>query len=192
MKTPINAGATDAYQEAWESIFSLEIEYLRAEMQIKFANITNSPNEVIVDTEFHLDVGNSSMDFHVCIPYSMIEPLRDILTNPVDKGQATGDGSWNRRFSRELQHTGVELVADFVSIPTRINNVLSLKIGDILPIELPQTVGAHVDGVPVLECGFGSQNGRRALSVKAVLETPDDPHAKPDAVLQLKSTKQDS
>lgn len=167
--------ATDAYQESWASIFSLEIEYLRAEMQAKFANITNSPNEVIVNTTFHLDVGNTSSDFQICMPYSMIEPLKDILTNPADKSNGYGDGSWSKRISRELKQTDVELVADFVSIPSKISNVLSLKVGDVLPIELPETVTAHVDGVPVLECGYGSQNEHKALSVVRNIEIPADP-----------------
>ncbi len=167
--------ATDAYQESWESIFPLEIEYLRAEMQAKFANITNSPNEVIVNTTFHLDVGNTSSDFHICMPYSMIEPLKDLLTNPADKSQNYGDGSWNTRMSKELKQTDVELVADLVGIPSTISQVLSLKIGDVLPIELPETVTAHVDGVPVLTCGYGSQNEHKALSVEKIIEIPADP-----------------
>jgi len=167
--------ATDAYQESWKSIFSLEIQYLRSEMQAKFANITNSPNEVIVNTTFHLDVGNTSSDFQICMPYSMIEPLKDILTNPADKTDSYGDGSWNKRMSRELKQADVELVADFVDIPAKISHVLSLKVGDVLPIELPETVTAHVDGVPVLECGYGSQNEHKALSVIRNIEIPPDP-----------------
>jgi flagellar motor switch protein FliM len=179
--------ATDAYQEAWESIFPIQIEYLRAEMQAKFANITNSPNEVIVYTTFHLDVGNSSMDFQICIPYSMIEPLREILTNPVDSGQSKGDGTWTQRFSQELRETEIDLVADFLQISTRISNVLSLKVGDILPVELPNAVMAHVDGVPVLECGYGSRNEHRALSVKTILDIPSDPPGKDVMSLSLQA-----
>ena len=63
--------AIDAYQDAWKSVYSLEINYLRSEIQAKFANITNSPNEIIVNTTFHLEVGNLASDFQVCMPYSM-------------------------------------------------------------------------------------------------------------------------
>lgn len=183
--------ATDAYAESWASTFSIEIEYIRSEMQSKFANITNSPNEVIVVNTFHLDVGNSSIDFQICFPYTMVEPLRDILSNPVDKTQSDADNTWNKRMSAELKETAVELVADFVSIPVRINNVLSLKIGDILPIELPTGVSAHINGVPVVECNYGSKNGRRALSVNRLLETPEDPQKNPLKDLLAQSKKGD-
>ena len=114
------------------------------------------------------------MDFQICYPYSMIEPLRDILANPTDSNEAEGEVPFSERVSRELRETNVELVADFLEIPTRISDVLSLKKGDILPIELPHSVIAHVDGVPVLNCGFGSCNGRRALSVRQILEIPNE------------------
>lgn len=166
--------AIRAYEEAWSSIFQIQIEYLRQEMQARFANITNSPNEVIVNTTFHLDVGNAILDFQICYPYSMIEPIRDVLANPTDSNEGEGEIPFSERVSQELRETNVELVADFLEIPTRISDVLSLKSGDILPIELPASVVAHVDGVPVLDCGFGSRNGRRALSVNKILEIPDE------------------
>ncbi|TGD73146.1 flagellar motor switch protein FliM [Mangrovimicrobium sediminis] len=163
--------AIGAYEEAWESIYPIKVEYLRSEMQAKFANITNSPNEVIVNTKFHLDVGNASMGFQICIPYSMIEPLRETLSNPRDRSQPDGEVPWSDRVSWELRETEVEVVADFVDVTTRISDVLSLKIGDILPIDLPDSIEANIDGVPVLECGYGSRNGHRALSVREVFDT---------------------
>jgi flagellar motor switch protein FliM len=175
--------ATDAYEEAWSSTFAIKLEYLRSEMQAKYANITNSPTEVIVSSTFHLDVGNSTMDFQVCLPWPMIEPLRELLSTPGDKEKRTENSNWNQHLSAELKETEIELVADFISVPSRISHVLSLKIGDILPIDIPAKVKAHVDGVPVLECGFGSSNGKRALSVIRLLDTPAEPE--PDKIGQL-------
>src|SRR5690606_1534697 len=98
--------AIDAYQEAWSTVFALDVQYLRSEIQAKFANITNSPNEIVVNTTFHLEVGNLASDFQVCIPYSMIEPLRDVLTNLGPNGRE-GDQSWTRRMAGELRQTEV-------------------------------------------------------------------------------------
>jgi len=157
--------AIDAYSEAWKSVYPLDISYLRSEMQSKFANITNSPNEIVVNTDFHLEVGNLASSFQICIPYAMIEPLRDLLTNPLSDGNRDKDGAFHRRMAGELRHSQVELVADFADLPSRISEVMSLTVGDILPLELPETVTARVDGVPVMECEYGSQHEQRALRV---------------------------
>ncbi|XKE45452.1 flagellar motor switch protein FliM [Halomonas organivorans] len=157
--------AIDAYGESWKSVYPLEISYLRSEMQSKFANITNSPNEIVVNTSFNLEVGNLASSFQICMPYSMIEPLRDLLTNPLNDGHQDQDGSWSKRMAGEIRQSEVELVANFADIPSRIAQVLSLKVGDVLPLELPETVTASVDGVPVMECDYGSQHDQRALRV---------------------------
>ena len=161
--------AIDAYAESWKSVYPLEISYLRSEMQSKFANITNSPNEIVVNTSFNIEVGSLSSKFQICMPYAMIEPLRDLLSNPLNDSHHD-DGTWKRRMAGEIRQSEVELVADFASIPTRIAHVMALKEGDILPLELPETVIARVDGVPVMECEYGSQHEQRALRVLRMID----------------------
>ncbi|MBN7795834.1 flagellar motor switch protein FliM [Parahaliea mediterranea] len=166
--------AIDAYQESWQSVYALNISYLRSEIQAKFANITNSPNEIVVNTTFHLEVGNLASDFQICMPYSMIEPLRDLLTNPVLDGAS--DANWTQRMAGELRQSEVELIADFIHLPSSIGEVMSLNIGDVLPMELPDTVIARVDGVPVMECEYGSRDDQRALRVLQMIDhTPAGP-----------------
>jgi flagellar motor switch protein FliM len=167
--------AVDAYQEAWQPIHALQVSYLRSEMQMKFANITNSPNEIVVNSNFHLEVGNLSSNFQICIPYSMIEPLRDILTDPTTGNRSKNDRSWQRRIAGEIRQTEVELKASFVDIPAFLGQVMNLKVGDVLPIDLPSQVNAKVDGVPVLRCHYGSRHGRRALEVTQVIEHSPHP-----------------
>ncbi|HET8790927.1 MAG TPA: flagellar motor switch protein FliM [Modicisalibacter sp.] len=160
----------DAYQDAWKSVFPLEIDYLRSEMQVRFANITSSPNEIVVTSTFHLEVGNLASNFQICMPYSMIEPIRDLLSGPLTDSHADEDRHWGQRMAGEIKHSQVELVADFVDILTSIGRVMSLKSGDVLPIELPDIVSARVDGVPVMDCEFGSQHDQRALRVRKLID----------------------
>src|SRR5690554_1640092 len=120
--------AIDAYQESWRAVHPLEISFIRSEMQPKFAAITSSPSEIVVTTTFHLEVGNLDSNFKICMPYAMVEPLRDKLTNlRADIGGSTNDKAWRQRITHELQASSVELIADFVEIPMRIPQVMSLK-----------------------------------------------------------------
>lgn len=162
--------ALEAYQESWRSVYRLEMSYLRSEIQARFANITNSPNEIIVNTTFHIEVGNLNSYFQICMPYSMIEPLRELLINPIADTRDAGDQAWTQRIAGEIRHSEVEMVAGFVTVPSRIARVMALKKGDVLPIDLPEAVTARVDGVPVLECEYGSREGQRALRVLRVID----------------------
>ncbi|WP_227368229.1 flagellar motor switch protein FliM [Halomonas sp. M20] len=162
--------AIDSYQDAWKSVFPLEIDYVRSEMQVRFANITSSPNEVVVTSTFHLEVGSLASEFQICMPYSMIEPMRERLSGPLTDNNADEDRQWGQRMAGEIKHSQVELIADFVEVDASISQVMSLKMGDVLPIELPDIVPARVDGVPVMNCEFGSQSGQRALRVRQLID----------------------
>ncbi|MBZ9538311.1 MULTISPECIES: flagellar motor switch protein FliM [Modicisalibacter] len=162
--------AIDAYQDAWKSVYPLEIGYTRSEMQVKFANITSSPNEIVVTSTFHLEVGNLSSNFQICMPYSMIEPIRDLLSGPLTDSNAEEDRVWGERMADEVKESQIELVANFVDITTTLGRVMSLKSGDVLPIELPDIVTTSVDGVPVMQCEYGSQHGQRALRVRRLID----------------------
>lgn len=100
--------SVDAYKDAWKSVYPLEIEYLRSEMQAKFANITSSPNEIVVNATFHLEVGNLSSDFNIVIPYLMIEPMRQLLNGPLTDTNPEEERHWNKRMAGEI--TGVPVM----------------------------------------------------------------------------------
>jgi flagellar motor switch protein FliM len=178
--------AIDAYSESWRTVYPLEITYMRSEMQSKFANITNSPNEIVVINNFNIDVGNLSTNFQICFPFTMLEPIKDILTNPLRETNDDPENLWGRHMAGELRQSQVELVADLTTISSRIQEVIELEVGDILPMELPETVTTSVEGIPVMECEYGSQNDKRALRVIRMLdhERQQQPLAAEEALLR--------
>ena len=175
--------AIECYSDAWKSVYPLDISFIRSEIQSKFANITNSPNEIVINTSFNLELGNLSSIFNICMPYAMVEPLRDLLAHPLSDSTPDEDRAWSDRFAKEIRQSAVELVANFTGAESRVGEVMSLKVGDVLPIELPETVTAKVDGVPVMECYYGSRNDRRALRVLRIFDHAAG-HAPTDNFLQ--------
>lgn len=161
----------ESYCEAWETAYRLEAEYIRSEMHTKFASIS-SGNDIVVVSSFNIEFGSQGGNLNICLPYSMIEPVRDILTRPLqDTSSNSIDQRWTHQLSRQVRSAEVELIADFLRIDMTIRQLLRLKVNDVLPIEIPDIIGAHVDGVPVLECLFGTSSGRYALRVQNILTT---------------------
>lgn len=155
----------DCYGRAWQSVHPVDPEYVRAEMHTKFANVTG-PNEVVVTTPLHIEFGNGGGDLHVCLPYSMIEPVRDLLTRPIQENALDAkDQRWTHLLSRQVRGAEVSLRAEFVHIEATIGQLLRLRVGDVLPIDIPKTVTARIDGVPLMECAFGTFNEHHALRV---------------------------
>ncbi len=160
------------YEKSWAPVFKIQLEYIRAEMNTQFANIA-TPNEVVVATTFTIDLGNNSGEFHICMPYSMIEPIRDILSSSMQGDQMEADMRWVKLLSQEIQQAEVELVANLTEVPVTLGQIVNMKKGDILSVNIPDAIIAQIEGVPVLECKFGVLNGQYALKVNRFIGSSD-------------------
>lgn len=166
----------DSYGSAWKPVYPLDFEYVRSEMHARLANIV-SPNEVVINTTFHIEFGPIGGALNVCIPYSMIEPIRDLLSNPL-QDEIEVDKRWVKQLSQQVQSADVELRAHFLTLQSSIGQLLKLQAGDVLPVEIPKTIVAKVKGVPVMECGYGTSNGHYALRVQKMINHQDSDSSK--------------
>ncbi|MDP2029771.1 MAG: flagellar motor switch protein FliM [Thiobacillus sp.] len=158
----------EAYSKSWEPIYPIEFEFIRSEMNTQFANIA-TPNEVVVAITFAIELGQVSGEIHFCIPYSMIEPIKDLLTSSLQAENLEVDKRWTRLMRQQIQLAEVELIADLGTAKISLRDIVNMKVGDVIPLEIPQTVEAKVDGIPVMECAYGKFNGQYTLRVEKLL-----------------------
>ena len=159
---------TAEYKKAWSDIYPLELEYQRSEMQPQFANIA-TPSEIMVATSFTLEIGESIGTIHFCIPYSTLEPIRDVLYSTMQGEGAGADRRWLDLLKEQIKSADVELVAELATAPATVEQLLSFKVGDFIELDLQPGIEAKISGVPVLECHYGIANGRYALKVDQLL-----------------------
>ncbi|VXC53715.1 flagellar motor switching and energizing component [Burkholderia sp. 8Y] len=160
------------YAASWRSVRPLQFEYMRSEMHTQFANVA-TPNEIVIVTQFTIEFGSTGGTLHICFPYSMIEPIRDVLSSPIQGEALEVDRRWVRVLSQQVQSAEVELTVDLAEIRSSFEKLLNMRVGDVLPIDIPEHVVAKVDGVPVMECGYGIFNGQYALRVQNMISASD-------------------
>ena len=159
---------TNAYKKAWQGIYPLELEYQRSEMQPQFANVA-APTEVVVSTSFALEIGETSGTVHFCIPYSTLEPIRDVLYTPVHSDATAPDRRWINLLKTQIQDAQVDLVAELGSTRATVEQLLSFKPGDFIELDLKPMIQAKVDGVPVFDCHYGTANKRYSIKVDKLI-----------------------
>ncbi|MBS0318018.1 MAG: FliM/FliN family flagellar motor switch protein, partial [Proteobacteria bacterium] len=120
-------------------------------------------------TSFSLEIGDSSGDIHFCIPYATLEPIRDVLYSNLQGGIGESDRRWVKLLKHQIQAAEVALVAELGHASVNVEQLLALKAGDFVELEIGKRIEAKVDGVPVFECGYGTSNGRYALKVEQTL-----------------------
>jgi len=158
----------ETYRKSWEPVHPLDFEYIRSEMNTQFANIA-TPNEVVVSTTFTVELGSQSGEMHVCMPYSMIEPIRDLLTSSLQGETLEMDQRWIKLLKQQIQTAEVELVVDLGNIRMTLADVMKMRAGDVISVDIPDTLEAKVAGVPVMHCTHGQLNGQYAIRVQELL-----------------------
>ena len=158
------------YKRAWAGIYPLEMEYQRSEMQPQFANIA-TPSEIVVATSFTLEIGETSGTVHFCIPYSTLEPIRDVLYSTIQGDSSEHDRRWVNLLKHEIQAAEVNLVVELAKAPATVEQLLSFKPGDFVELDLDPMIQATVDGVPVFDCHYGTSNGHYSIKIDKLISS---------------------
>jgi flagellar motor switch protein FliM len=162
---------SEEYRKAWDGVYPINFEYVRSEMHTQFANIA-TPSEIMVTASFDIEIGDSGGAMHICIPYSTLEPIREMLYSSVRADQQQTDRRWVNLLTQQLKSADVNLVAEFAGAEATVKQLLALKPGDFIGLDLPETVIAKVDKVPLFECHYGVSSGRYAIKVREFLTDP--------------------
>ncbi|PKO46955.1 MAG: flagellar motor switch protein FliM [Betaproteobacteria bacterium HGW-Betaproteobacteria-22] len=160
----------ETYAKSWEPVYPIEFEYLRSEMNTQFANVA-TPNEVVVVVTFNVELGPASGEIHFCMPYSMVEPIRDLLTSPLQGEVLGADKRWVKLMTQQVQAAEIEIVANLAEAKMQLGDVLNMKVGDVIPLSIDENIEAKVDGIPVMSCKYGLFNGQYALRVEKLLRS---------------------
>ena len=145
--------------------FPVEFEYLNSEVNPHFANIV-SPSEVVVATVIHVELDGGGGDLHVTLPYSMVEPIRDLLDAGVQSDRSERDLRWTWALREEIETADVDLAVTLTETALTLRELMAMRPGDVIPVELPPRVVARIEGVPVFWAKFGASRGRLAVRVE--------------------------
>jgi flagellar motor switch protein FliM len=153
---------------AWEPVLPLEFEYVGSEVNPHFANIV-SPSEVVVISTFHIDLEGGAGHLHVTMPYSMVEPIRELLDAGIQSDTVEKDARWGTLLQEEVKTAAVELRSRLATTEITLGDLVNFKPGDVLRIDLPDFVLAFVEDVPVFRAKYGVSRGNYALQVVDLL-----------------------
>lgn len=151
-------------EEAWHAILDVKFEYMNSEVNPALANIV-SPSEVVVVSTFHIELDGGGGDLHVTMPYSMIEPIREMLDAGFQSDVDDQDERWSKAIREDILDVKVPLHSTVVRRQLKLRDILNMKPGDIIPVDMPETMLLRANGVPTFKVKLGANHGNLALQV---------------------------
>jgi flagellar motor switch protein FliM len=150
-------------KEAWKPVMELNFEYVSSEVNPRFANIVD-PGEIVVISTIHVELEGGGGDINITMPYSMVEPIRDLL-DAISGDSGDVDGSWQQALRNEVLRAELNLNSLLVEKNMSLRDVMRLKKGDVIPIDMPETVKLKAEGIPVFAAKVGLSDGNYALQI---------------------------
>jgi flagellar motor switch protein FliM len=159
-------------KEAWAPVLDLDFEYMNSEVNPQFANIV-SPSEVVVVSKIEVDLEGGTGSIHITMPYSMIEPIRELLDAGVQSDVSDVDERWSLSVQEEIKSAQIELSSVLAETNLTVRDIVDLKPGDIIPMEIPEKVTLLAEGIPTFEGIFGVSEGNNAIKITNKVDRKD-------------------
>ncbi|MNW87701.1 Flagellar motor switch protein FliM [compost metagenome] len=156
-------------KEAWQAIMEVNFEYINSEVNPAMANIVG-PSEAIVVSTFHIELDGGGGDLHVTMPYSMIEPVREMLDAGFQSDLDDQDERWVNALRQDVLDVDVPIGATVARRQLRLRDILHMQPGDVIPVEMPEEMIMRANGVPAFKVKMGSHKGNLALQVIEPIE----------------------
>ena len=78
-----------------------------------------------------LDGGGGEM--HITMPYSMVEPIREILDAGLQSDSDERDDRWVNALREDIMDAKIDLETEIVSRELTLRDIVDLRPGDIIP-----------------------------------------------------------
>ena len=154
-------------QEAWSDVYKLKMILTRSEMDPQFAAIT-TPDDMVIATKLTIDLQNVSGTMTICIPYSVLEPIRDKLKQRFQGERFEVDQKWTRYIRGKVKELTINLSCTLGRADITGRELLAMKAGDIIHLDqkMSDPVIVNVEGVPKFTGYPGICNKRKAIKIK--------------------------
>lgn len=149
---------------SWEPVYELTLDPNITETNPYFLNST-SPTELIVIARFKIEIGSHQGEMQIAMPYSVIEPIRELLETGMHSDRSSKFSHWHEGLKNSLGEVRVDMKANLVETELSLADVLTLKAGDIIPVDIPEQIFLRVEGIPMFQGAFGVSRGHNSLMV---------------------------
>jgi flagellar motor switch protein FliM len=114
----------------------------------------------------------------------MVEPIRDLLDAGIASDITDKDERWIISLREEIKQAEVDITCNLTEVELKLSDVVNLKEGDILPINMPELVTVRAEDIPVLRGKFGESRGSKAVKIVEAVD-----HSLDNELAQLGTTK---
>jgi flagellar motor switch protein FliM len=169
----------ELFRRALAPVAALEFQHAQSDIDASYMNMA-TPSEIVVVTRVEVTLKQQGGSICLLFPLSSFDAVRDKLAEGLKTVSAETRQRWRQGLRAQLEHTELDVTSVFLETQVSMRELLQMKPGDILPIEMPKTAVLRSGSRPLLRGKFGLSRGYNAVSVLEAVKSPTpSPSEKP-------------
>ena len=152
------------FRRALAPVAALELQHVQSEIDASYMNMA-TPSETVVVTRVEVTLQQQGGSICLLFPLSSFDAVRDKLAEGLKTVSPETRQRWRQSLRAQLEHTELDITSVFLETQVSLRELLQMKPGDILPIEMPKTATLRSGPRPLLRGKFGLSRGYNAVSV---------------------------
>ena len=155
-------------KDAWSPVMGIDMEFISSETNPTFVNIS-SPTEIVVVSRFHVEFEGNGGNVDVTMPYSMIDPIKELLMAGIQSGGTERDKHWGQSLRNKLEDTEVDLLTVLCRAQVSLRDLIELRPGAVIPCDFDGSATVTGDGITLFKGDLGHQRGRQVVKVTEMM-----------------------
>ena len=160
-----------AFEHSWSAIYPVEIGLVKTETKPAFVQIV-PPGDAMMIVVFSIKGQEFSGNFHVAIPYLMLEPIKEKLS-PKYLREKDMAKTWGPQLKELLKDTHVTLIAELGRTQQTVRELINLQVEDVIRLKAgpEDLISISVDQVPKYRGYPGVIKGNRAVEIAKLINS---------------------
>jgi len=160
-------------EQAFRPLSPVTFSIDRLETNPRFAAISRPANAAIL-VRLRIDMEDRGGNIELLLPYATIEPIRGVLLQMFMGEKFGRDPIWEGHFATEVAQAEIAVDAVLYEANVPLKQLMKLKIGDTLPLEMKKDalVSVRCGNVVLTEGRMGRVGDRVAIRVTKHLRKP--------------------
>ena len=155
---------------SWQGIIPIEPEYVGNEINPQFVTIVQ-PTEIVIKVQVNVELENFTGKIYFCIPYSVVEPLKEKLCSGFTADRVETDDRWIAGLQDKLLNSRVSVTGEIGRVQLSIGDVMALKVGSVinLGVHKGDDLLVKVEDIPKFRGTPGFRKGNQAIRLTEIL-----------------------
>lgn len=154
----------ECIHQAWLPIIELEQQHVAEETNPQLVHLAE-PEEMLLVSRFHVNFGKEVGNFAIAMPYTMVEPIKQLLEMGATRPDDEIDPNWINSLRDELMEVPLSIRAILSKTTCDLKEVMNWQKGDFIPMDIPEIVTMDIEETPAFQATVGTANDKRALKI---------------------------